>query len=104
MTHRCEAMVPMNSVSTNREMYVMCGRLDADLHHKLTRARGGLILDSVKETYHLMYLCREHHAVAHDEGKAFDRGLLIRGSVTTGPKGEPMYTGPDPYLTEMYSR
>jgi hypothetical protein len=80
---------------------VCCGRPDAQLHHKLTRARGGLLLDAVHETYHHMYLCAEHHAVAHD-APAFDNGLLIRGSVVTGPNNTPVYTGPDEYLTTHY--
>lgn len=101
--NRCEALVLMNSVSTNREMYVPCGALEADLHHKLTRARGGLLLDRAGETYHHMYLCRTHHGVAHDEGSAFERGLLIAGSVIMGIDGQPKYTGPDEYLTEKYS-
>jgi hypothetical protein len=49
-----------------------------------------------------MYLCRAHHGVAHDEGNAFERGLLIRGSVVSGPDGKPVYTGPDEYLNEHY--
>lgn len=85
-----------------KEMYVCCGRDPADLHHKLTRARGGLILDAAGETYHHLYLCREHHGVAHDEGSAFGNGLLIRGAVTTGTDGRPLYIGPDEYLTEHY--
>ena len=99
---RCEALVGITSPRTNRLMYVPCGALDADLHHKLTRARGGLILDHAGETYHHMYLCRAHHGVAHDEGHAFERGLLIAGSVVSGPDGKPVYTGPDEYLNEHY--
>jgi len=103
---RCEAMVrmtsPPGSVQRHRGMYVCCGKEGAELHHKLTRARGGLILDEAGETYHHLYLCREHHAVAHDQGRAFDSGLLIRGSVVTGPDGRPVYTGPDEYLSEHY--
>lgn len=101
---RCEAMVLTGGVSSRfpRPMYVACGKEDAQLHHKLTRARGGLILDKVHETYHHMYLCPEHHALAHDSGTAFETGLLIRGSVVTGPDDTPVYTGPDEYLTEHY--
>jgi len=84
----------------SRGRYVCCGAEDAHLHHKLTRARGGLLLDAVHETHHLMYLCAEHHAIAHDQ-PAFENGLLIRGSVVSGPDG-PIYTGPDEYLTEHY--
>lgn len=98
---RCEAMVLMHSVSSSRPMYVACGRLDADLHHKLTRARGGLLLDAVGETYHHMYLCRHHHGIAHDQ-PAFENGLLIEGSVVSGIDGKPVYTGPDDYLNEHY--
>jgi hypothetical protein len=80
----------------------MCGQEPADLHHKLTRARGGILLDIAGESYHQLYLCREHHDMAHDEGSAFERGLLIHGQVITGPDGRPLYHGPDEYLTEHY--
>jgi|SRR4051812_27864499 hypothetical protein len=100
---RCEAMVLVKGVNTrhHREMYVCCGKDNAQLHHKITRARGGLLLDAVGETYHQMYLCVHHHADAHDQ-PAFDNGLLIRGSVVTGVDGRPYYTGPDEYLSEHY--
>src|ERR1043165_10044367 len=101
--HRCEAMVMMTgSVTRPQGFFVPCGKPDADLHHKLTRARGGILLDMVGENYHLLWLCREHHDMAHDEGHAFERGLLIRGSVITGPDALPLYEGPDAYLTEHY--
>lgn len=100
---RCEALVLMHSVTSSRAMYVPCGRVDADLHHKVTRARGGLILDQAGETYHHMYLCRHHHDIAHDQ-PAFENGLLIEGSVITGGDGRPLYTGPDEYLNEKYGR
>jgi len=95
--HRCEAML-----RTRGEMYSPCGAPDAELHHKVTRARGGVLLDVAGETYHQLFLCREHHMVAHDEGQAFESGLLIRGSVITAPDGRPLYTGPDEYLNERY--
>jgi hypothetical protein len=83
-------------------MYTCCGQPDAHLHHKLTRARGGLLLDAVGETYHLMYLCPAHHSVAHDQ-PAFENGLLLRGSVISVPGSSvPLYTGPDEYLLEHY--
>lgn len=102
--HRCEAMVSQQKKGRRyyEVMFVACGKENADLHHKVTRARGGLLLDKVGETYHLMYLCREHHAMAHDEGSAFERGLLIRGSVISGPDGAPVYLGPDEYLLAHY--
>jgi hypothetical protein len=96
---RCEALL-----MTTTGRYTPCGMEDADLHHKLTRARGGLILDEAKEDYHRMYLCREHHDVAHDTGTAYEAGLLIHGYVITGVDGRPLYTGPDEYLTEKYGK
>ena len=98
---RCEAMVLVRTSTTSKPMYVCCGAQPAHLHHKLTRARGGLLLDKVGETYHQMHLCPEHHAVAHD-APAFDNGLLLRGYVVSGASGRPFYTGPDEYLTEKY--
>jgi hypothetical protein len=102
--HRCEAMVAQQKKGRKyyEVMFVPCGAENAELHHKLTRARGGTILDIAHETYHHLYLCREHHIVAHDEGSAFKNGLLIAGSVITGVDGKPRYFGPDEYLTEKY--
>lgn len=99
---RCEAMVLIPGSSRRPEpRYWACGKEDAELHHKITRARGGLLLDAVGETYHHLYLCREHHDVAHDQ-PAFDNGLLLRGSVITGADGRPYYSGPDEYLSAHY--
>lgn len=103
--HRCEALVSQQSSGAHpyyRVMFVPCGKENAELHHKLTRARGGVLLDIVHETYHQIYLCREHHNMAHDEGNAFGRGLLIAGSVTTHLDGKPLYVGPDEYLIKKY--
>jgi len=83
------------------DRYHCCGREPAELHHKLTRARGGLLLDAVGETYHHLYLCREHHGLAHDQ-PAFLNGLLIHGQVLSNPDGTPRYSGPDEYLSERY--
>lgn len=101
---RCEAMVSMEIPRGRyrQVMFVCCGKDNADLHHKLTRARGGIILDIAHETYHHIYLCREHHDMAHDEDTAYAHGLLIRGSVTTHLDGRPLYCGPDEYLLEHY--
>lgn len=97
---RCEAMVLITKL-INKPRYVCCGKDGAHLHHKLTRARGGLLLDAQGETYHQMYLCAEHHQVAHDQ-PAFENGLLIAGYVVSKPDGKPLYTGPDEYLSERY--
>ena len=100
---RCEAMVLIRGMvrRPDKGMYVCCGMENAQLHHKITRARGGLLLDAVGETYHLIYLCAQHHADAHDK-PSFDNGLLLRGKVMSGPDGRPIYTGPDEYLKEHY--
>lgn len=100
--NRCEAMVMIDGVTKSN--YVQCGQEPADLHHKITRARGGLILDEAGEKHHLMYLCREHHNLAHDQNYAYERGLLIHGYVLTGVDGRPHYTGPDAYLREHYGK
>ena len=81
--------------------WTRCGRRQVENHHRLTRARGGLILDAAGETYHLMDLCPWHHKIAHDEGSAFENGLLLDGYVTSGLNG-PVYVGSDPYLNERY--
>lgn len=94
---RCEALVQVG------ERYVPCGRDNADLHHKITRARGGEILDRAGETYHQMRLCREHHSYAHDNDSAYEGGLLLRGYVFTGRTGV-VYIGPDDYLSQKYPR
>lgn len=49
-----------------------------------------------------MYLCRRHHSVAHDQGSAFENGLLLDGKVTTGPLGKPVYVGSDEHLLKLY--
>ena len=98
---RCEAMVAITTAA-GRLGYLQCGRHNAQLHHKLTRARGGLLLDKVGETYHQMYLCVEHHAYAHDNAGAIEGGLLLEGRVISGADGRPVYTGPDEYLSKTY--
>jgi hypothetical protein len=101
--HRCEALVSQQRKGRRyyEVMFVPCGAEHAELHHKLTRARGGLLLDAVGESYHHLWLCREHHGVAHDQGSAFSRGLLIDGYVTT-ELGKPHYVGSDEYLSATY--
>lgn len=70
-------------------------------HHRLTRARGGLILDKAGETYHLIDLCHIHHKAAHSPG-GHETGLLLDGYVTTTERGDPLYLGSDPYLSSKY--
>lgn len=92
----CEAMVHVGRTWTR------CGRTPTDLHHRLTRARGGAVLDEVGETYHHMRLCRSHHQMA-DGAVAYETGLLLDGYVTTCKKcQQPIYAGSDVYLTGRY--
>ena len=96
--HQCEAMVGMKF--GEREVWTRCGLRPTERHHRLTRARGGRILDEVGETYHLMYLCHQHHRMA-DGKQAYENGLLLDGYVTT-VDGRPQYLGSDEYLTRVY--
>lgn len=91
----CEAMIRVGRAWTR------CGVAPAERHHRLTRARGGQILDAYGESYHLMYLCRKHHARAEGE-LAYEHGLLLDGYVTTHPDGKPLYAGSDRYLKSKY--
>lgn len=92
----CEAMV-----RTPNGIYTRCWKRPVEIHHLLTRARGGNILDQAGETYHLICLCPEHHAMS-DGGDAYAGGLLIDGYVTTNKHGRPVYQGSDKELSERY--
>lgn len=87
----------------NKIIWTRCGRTPVERHHRLTRARGGKILDAWGEHYHLMDLCAKHHRMA-DGKEAYDTGLLLDGYVTTNPDGSPHYQGTDPYLLNRYGR
>lgn len=90
----CEAMVELPRT------WARCGIAPVDVHHMLTRARGGQILDSVGEIYHLLALCRYHHSQVDNYG--YESGLLISGYVSR--EGDRViYTGPDDYLSTAYS-
>ncbi len=91
---RCEAEIVLGD-----DHVVTCGQIPAHIHHMLTRARGGLLLDKVGETYHHIRLCARCHTLAHDDPTT---GLLIDGYVSSGLEGQPEYIGSDEYLTEKY--
>lgn len=95
----CEAMIQLGNEYSGT--WTRCGRRPTELHHRLTRARGGLILDRAGEKYHLMNLCHQHHKDAHDLGTAIEAGLLLEGYVVT-ENGRPVYSGPDEYLSRRY--
>lgn len=79
-----------------------CTNPASDIHHMLTKARGGEALDRVQETYHLLHLCRPCH-LASDGASAYEGGFLIEGSaIWDSMMQKPIYSGPDTYLTKAY--
>ena len=83
-------------------VWARCWDRPVEIHHALTRARGGHILDYFGETYHLIALCRRHHAGA-DGGDAYEGKLLIDGYVTQ-ESGRVVYYGTDDYLRTKYGK
>ena len=95
---RCEAEVEVRGVWTR------CFTHPVEVHHMLTRARGGDVLDSAGEDYHLAALCLWHHRRAHEPG-GYAAGLMIEGYVTIDhATTRPVYVGPDHYLQQHYGR
>jgi hypothetical protein len=93
---RCESEVFVHGV------WLRCASPASDIHHLLTKARGGRNLDRVFEIYHLMHLCRACHAVC-DGAEAYNQGMLIQGNVTWDRlTNRPIYQGPDWFLTQEY--
>jgi len=95
---RCEAMVAV--MAGHRAVPTRCFRSPVEIHHRLTRARGGDLLDVLGETYHLMALCHLHHKHAHEVRD--NQGLMLDGSVQLLGSGRVLYTGPDQYLNDNY--
>lgn len=93
---QCEAMV----LIPKRGIYTRCWKSPIEIHHLLTRARGGGVLDQVGESYHLIALCPECHARS-DGGDAYMGGLLIDGYAAMS-SGKVEYYGTDQYLSEKY--
>jgi hypothetical protein len=92
---RCEAMVALPRT------WARCGKGPVEVHHALTRARGGALLDSVGETHHLIALCSTHHREVDDHGHT--SGLMIQGSVYRDGL-HLIYEGPDAYLRATYGK
>jgi hypothetical protein len=86
-----------------RSTWTRCGKNPVEDHHRLTRGRGGAVLDAVGERYHHLLLCPAHHRMA-DGALAYETGLLLDGYVTTHRDGRPLYVGTDEYLTKKYGR
>lgn len=92
----CEAMIKIDRVWTR------CWTTPVEIHHLLTRARGGNALDMVDEDYHLIALCHVCHGLSDGE-MAYSGNLLIEGYATwNAALQRPVYVGPDKYLTEKY--
>jgi hypothetical protein len=88
-------------VLTGYGKWTRCGvRNGVEVHHALTRGRGGRILDEEGECYHLIVLCQAHHRGADGED-AYEGDLLIDGYMTR-ERGRAVYHGTDPYLSEKY--
>lgn len=101
----CEAMVIVEGRSILGEkanVWTRCGRTPVEVHHRLTRARGGGLLDELGETYHLLALCPKHHK--DSDGKdAYAGGLLLDGSMIKNQYGV-YYEGSDPVLSQKYPK
>lgn len=91
---QCEAMVAVHTT------WARCGIRPVEVHHCITRARGGRVLDEVGETYHLLALCPTHHRMA-DGQEAYESGLLLDGYVLR-ENDRVVYYGSDDYLLARY--
>lgn len=102
---RCEAMIMMalHDAKPGEIIHVVptrCFRWGTEVHHMITRSRGGLILDDAGETMHLLALCPAHHREAHAPG-GYDKGLMIDGYIHT-ENGRVVYQGSHHRLRELY--
>jgi len=93
---RCEGFVQV------RDTWSRCWMGPVEVHHALTRARGGAVLDGIGETLHLVALCPRCHRAADGE-EAYERGLLIDGYVNT-ENGRVVYQGSDTFLSRKYPK
>jgi hypothetical protein len=94
----CEALVSVNNT------WSRCWQTPVEIHHMLTRARGGGALDKAGEIYHLVALCPGCHRLS-DGAEAYEGGLLLEGSaIWDSTNNKPIYTGPDDYLKRKYGR
>jgi 5-methylcytosine-specific restriction endonuclease McrA len=81
--------------------WTRCTSRSVQVHHKITRARGGELLDTWT-IYHLADLCVRCHITAH-RPVGLKLRLMLPGSVLTNKvTGKPVYTGSDPYLSSHF--
>lgn len=73
--------------------WTRCGKSPVEVHHAVTRSRGGSGLDAVGSTEHLIALCRYHHSMVDNYG--FPSGLIKQGFAVRG-----VYYGPDENMKE----
>lgn len=102
---------------------IRCERRAEELQHRLARSRGRTgdehLLDLAGDADNLADLCRACHAQAHarpalavearlsgpwgsTHAEQMRRGIIVEGSVTSGPTGWPVYVGPHPRYRELY--
>lgn len=93
----CEAMVGLDN-----GVWTRCFKGPVEVHHRLTRARGGAILDQLGEIHHLIALCPTHHRMA-DGAQAYNMGLLLDGYMVRDGSAV-YYEGSDSYLTARFGR
>lgn len=98
--NQCEVIEEFEDHETGLLISIRCSNRGSEIHHMLTKARGGRNLDALGETYHLIDLCGMHHRMC-DGKAAYDGGLLIDGYVMT-KNGMTVYNGTDEYLTRKY--
>lgn len=89
-------------IEVRPSIWTRCGVNVYEVHHALTRARGGAVLDQAGEYYHLIVLCHKHHRMADGDPDKL-AGLLIDGYAIT-ENGKPVYYGTDPYLRSKYGK
>lgn len=91
---RCEAEYEMGG------RWRRCRKRAGEVHHLLTKARGGRHLDRMGETAHLLHLCHEHHRQAHEET---GHDLIISGEVEWDRLTKrPVYRGDDHELRQRW--
>lgn len=96
---QCEAEVEVHD-----EEFRRCVNAATEIHHRLTRSRGGKNLDRIGETYHLIHLCADCHRLIAGR-RSYENGMLLDGYVIWDSLEQwPVYSGTDTYLFHHYGR